>query len=509
MEENISSLRSNAARFESILGEYYLGLLHAATVHQRFSVSGSQESLGKNDLQQRVTSLHEMLHALQDMLTGFGAFVSSNLDNLLCTIRLTTSYLALKHGRITVPLPQWSKVLPAEDARLVREMLDNCTALTKNLEFIQRKNSCGIGVQEILEGTAAFFSEVAERYSRWTDFYDETVTLGRYNFDEICEAVAKRHPPYTAFVADYREWTQRLPSATSSRQKSNLLFLLHDIALDIPPPDAIRLRLRLGLNKADDFIPGFRYRKAMEAILESRLEIPDLPSPMISASVTAWSKARDGTSGFFLDDVSWERLKLANQEFGGNANKPTGEYFNFIDQIYSYPSLSWPTRKETLDTWLKEIPEHHPLSSFQLFREWRIRCLMSQMEGSPFWDFAAILNQIILFPFPLMYLTPIEARFWVGNASEETLEILTDFSKHVAYNMYSTGIAPQVIAARRFTCPFARTPWTKEIKCPETAACSEAIELGDPKYDNCLFGNYFRVNFGVPPSKAEYADLVS
>jgi hypothetical protein len=148
-----------------------------------------------------------------------------------------------------LPLTKWAEALPAEDRQPLLRILQSCAALSKNLAFVQRENSRGIGAREILEGTAAFFSEAAERYSLWTYFYDGARELPSYDFEAVCEAVESLSPPHRDFVADYHEWTKQLPSSTSNRQKSNLLFILQDIALDIPPEQTIRTRVASRINE--------------------------------------------------------------------------------------------------------------------------------------------------------------------------------------------------------------------------------------------------------------------
>jgi hypothetical protein len=276
--------------------------------------------------------------------------------------------------------------------------------------------------------------------------------------------------------------------ANSPRAISDIGFMyLADIALHIPPPSTVSSRVHAGRNAPEDFLPAFRFCKAVDSI------------------------RRRG--GFPPDDPS---------------ESPEFFYMRVFDSIASDPQLRWPTFQETNDHW-----KIHLALFKQTRREaadgYRFR-LVVEREKKPH---TIVMCDPILVCWsqfaPVLHLTPSGFKFLRGMRLGDTwyllplewsdMAVLEMFqsnrplwkdmpgkinmdqfldsvfmSEHdnamllhqeVIYRSICAELRSSLLYGRAFSCPFAPRGCT-----PGTTPCSDVKRLDCTPEENCCIRAY-------------------
>lgn len=390
-----------------------------------------------------VTCIHELVHYLQDLATGYGHFLGSNARQLLSTFRNFFVEICAGEDEIMIPLREW-KVEDTDGRISLMKLKTELSALPQLLDQFNSDARVrdetgretylpGSNSRSILEGMAFCISEryVAQQLSNSKELgYDTTEAMKLLDLRNYSPIYGRARSQFEYFVEPHLK-------GSSESEMDQLFILLCDLALGIPSiRDILSLEHGQKLNR-EDFIPGHRFVKA--------------------------SRVMRRTPDRFKGDIF-------------------DKYEIWANEICA--QLNWPFLKETNQSLIEALE--------RLKRTWKdfaismqIRAIEAKM-GNPSLFLDPIIEAFGKAKIVITYFTPTEPR-WLMFPSEDDSILGTSYESSDAYEsllyvssrIFLDSIVWQLFQNNRIVCPFLEFPY----HCPKKRKeCSTGINPQDNYY---------------------------
>jgi hypothetical protein len=486
------------------LGEYYIGLFFSRTVFDRYSVFGRHPSIPGDDLGQSVTSHHESFHSIQDLSTGFCCLINACMvmrDELVVNnLRQAFS----QKFPISFPLTDPDNSENDLIDKFCKEILDQYSDYdtTINVLMTGSNNEAGINAIDILEGAAAFYSEI---YRRW-HIYTENVTppeeyANIYNFEEIFKEINELPRRYNLAVNYYRkELVSYWPDA-SDVDVCNLFLLICDLALQVPPPGIISADA--GRHPAESetpyqferYLPGDRFTSIVNHIKRNRLFFSHVPMDdyMISLVVTdkVDAQALEAYSG--LVRLKFAKAEEIKQRFHRTPPDDHAEFDAFVNRLCV--DLGYETVDSICDDWIEHLQDQIKILYADETLKLRLQYIRARKSSEhTLSSFPNIQRHILGREYPTYCKIQSGTHILCGASDKEGPMIRT-----IALRMFVRSIISQMLHSGINSCPFIdQTVYQCPIESPQ---CRHQIDCKDEKFSECAFGRFFNAIFRVPLSE--------
>jgi len=348
------------------LGEYFIGLFFSRTVFDRYSVFGRHPSIPGDDLGQSVTSHHESFHSIQDLSTGFCCLVNACMvmrDELVVNnLRQAFSQKLPVSFPLTDPDNSKNDLTGRFCAEILNQYSDYETTI--NVLMTSFNNEASINAIDILEGAAAFYSEI---YRRWHLHTENVAPLKEYaniyDFEEIFKEINKLPRRYNLALNYYRKELVSYWSDARDVDVCNLFLLICDLALQVPPPriisaDASRYPVNSETRyQFERYLPGDRFTAIVNHIQRNRLFFAHVPMDDYMISVVLTDKVDAQALEAYSRAV---RLKFAKaeqikQRFHLTPPDKHAEFDAFVNQLCV--DLGYETADFVCDEWIAHFQE--------------------------------------------------------------------------------------------------------------------------------------------------------
>lgn len=448
------------------IGSYHLGEYFTETTfnHASLLYTEFQSSL---ELVNGLTAYHENIHFLQDIGTGFGCFhsemIRSRNEIILFKLREWDKSKIMK-----IP---FNKFTLETSNSINKKIIENCQSFYNdynysidrffNKEFLAMillnfkipprdknwiHNASKIGINELYEGITTLFSHYFCTYfgkEEYRDFY-------RYRIDYLPEI----------YITPLKYLSQTLfpfYEKISIDKKLDLLFIISDLSLHIPPPDIINSIYNDSKELALlNFIPGWRFFHAINAIIDLDLEFPEI--------------SKEG-------------------------------YTEFVNKICNHPDLNWLTMETTTDIWIKFLENQSILAWNDSSIKWKIAMMKRRKETphlfSSFWN---IHETVSIEMGKIPFVGKTKASNWVyieGEGSNFKLsDVLADTKKIILQKVFLNSAIFQIMRDGILTCPFPKglASCDKERK-----ECNSGINTcGNYYLKDCLYSHWLELFFHLP-----------
>lgn len=411
-----------------------------------------------------VTYIHELVHYLQDLTTGYGHFLSSNARILLSTFK--KFFLRIGAEEIVIPLTEW-EVENTDDRLLLTKLKGELSAFPQLLNQFNAEGSIldetrrkthlpRSDGRSILEGMAFCISE------RFVARQLKIAKELRYNVKEAMNLLdlTNYSPIYSKARRQFEYFVKPHLKGSTENEKYQLFILLCDLALGIPSiRDMLSLEREQKL-KREDSIPGYRFVKASRVIRR--------------------------TPRYFRGDI-FEK------------------YETLADEICT--QLNWLSLKETNESLIDALKrQKRTWKDFAI--NMQIRATKAKMNNpslflEPIWEVLGKAKIVIT------YFTPTEPR-WLMFPSKDDSILGSSYESsdahksliYVFHRIFLDSIVWQLFRSHRIICPFLEFPF----KCPkEREECSTGINTQDEYYaDGCAVCDGLKNHFALELKNLHY-----
>lgn len=449
---------------KNVLGVYHLGEYYTESSFEDCDLWRNYFAT-EQKLLTSITAYHECLHFLHDIGTGFGCLASEIIrgrnEEILFRLRRLD-----KAVKIPLPIKKHIALMEAGMSKeIILECIDqyeswnsildkffNTSYLMKILEPLNTESNkecyietaSKIGPVALLEGAATLFSNT---------FCSEFAK----NFEKcFIEKINHNLPQEYTLSSEYISRTV-IPHYSNKplAEKFNLLFLLTDLALHVPPITVLFDLCESHKNSFIDFIPGFRFFKSIQAIGLLDLEFPDF--------------SREG-------------------------------YSRFVDAICRY--LNWPCMDTSTDDWITFLEDQHQKAPTDMSIEWK-QLMMNERKKTPqlFATFSNTYSTISHSITEVPFLSQTKSSNWV-HMNMDLVERWDDIRQVIAMKQFLNSTILQLFdeaANGNLVCPFIGSGF---YKCDKEKVNCNNINTEDAYLNSaeCMFSRGFESFFYHPIS---------
>lgn len=427
-----------------VLGSYHLGEYYSETTFNYNSIL-YKEFNSDLELQTCLTAYHEYIHLLQDLGTGFGCFLSEVKRELNESIIFK---LREWNQNDSIKIPLITHLNELKESKN-RELAKGCYSdynnynlainLISDKDFISKSNlphfkkldyTQPIGFIELFEGITTLYSHYfCLENNKYADFISKRLKY----FPE----------PYTSTLKIFYQNILPKYEGIPIGDKLGLLFLLSDFSLHIPPPSTF------SHENLHEFIPGFRFYYALNAIIDLDLSFPD--------------STIDG-------------------------------YTDFVNNICNYPELKWHPLSTVTDEWINHLESQKNIANKDLSIDWKLS-LMKMRKKNPllFSSYQQITATLLGCKGEIPFIGKTKSHNWVYLSGDDIGKAYNDATFIIMFKVFLNNIIQQIMESGLLWCPLPKFL----AKCDhEIEECNSNINPKKNLYSNkCWYSNIFNEVF--------------
>lgn len=479
--------RSHSQFSSQLLGIYYPGLFHSSTIFDRFSLTELRSDL---NIIENITSHHESFHCVQDISSGYFCLLNEAMRLRDESVIEEMQTILKKCVGVHFPI---SRLVLSQKVINCREKLGQVINSYKtnnslvDLLWGGHSQSSELTAIHIIEGAAAFYTEIQRRFLIYLYKLDSSVSSASnmYDFNSICKQVDKLPPMYRNALEYYREKLANSIQKYNDYNWCNLFLLMCDLALQVPTLDVIYRNLAIcekgndKLNIMSRYLPGDRFIKLVDyiSVREScYFEIPDV-NPNINS--------------LFSDDISTFESRC-NASQGSNKSE---EIINHILKELNFESV-----EDICNCWISLFKEQTKIAFADQILKLRLLFMIYRRTHKYILsNYNNIRNTLLSYVYPSFCKTHWGTWVTIPDRMISNTLSLDRMRNTVTLRMFVRSISDQIVNTGIHTCPFINKTI---IECPdEIEKCKGGISLNEQLYSKCIFGHYFKLLFGVTLSE--------
>jgi tetratricopeptide (TPR) repeat protein len=450
------------------LGEYKLGEYYSETSFNNFSLSCTKFT-SAIELINSLTAFHENIHLLQDIGTGFGCNYSELIrcrnEYVIFSLRKWDQSEAIKipliNDQNTPSIPKNKRIVDRcrsryQDYYKTMDILINKRNIEKLLDTVKisskksqwTEDAKKIGITDLYEGVPTLFSHYFCIYfgNKYKEFYRQKAHLLPEEYTRTLQFLSN------TLFEHYKK--------DDVKDRLNLLFLLTDLSLHIPPIDYLGECLSQN-NDLTDFIPTYRFLQAINAIIDLDLSFPDLSKK--------------------------------------------DEYLSFVNSICDHPRLKWPGMDLTTDKWITFLTEQSKVAWADNSLKWKISMMNERKENPMLFStfneiYSTVLRQMPEFP----HFSKTKAGNFVY--TKEFSSEWNESSLTVIRKIFLNSIVTQIMESGRIKCTIPK--WL--VSCDEEKAeCYSMLDVNSICNYSRLFESFFELPFSIIQTTVDNHNIIS
>jgi tetratricopeptide (TPR) repeat protein len=472
---------------EDALGAYQPGFHYSRTIFPKAILSSKfmeiwigkdeyatlQKQPSETDVQSCVTFIHEVVHQLQDILTGYGCSVSLAVRQY-CRYFLLDVIQKIQEDNVFIPLLSEHIYKKNKNPKIdVSAFRAHLSYVRQFLEIIGE--SIGVAFDPSDKHVQTISGYSPKVFGQYYPFSPREIVEGmamvmtndyiRHNFDAAYTFDMKVYPILYRLALNLYELSvlPHFPLMVADSQPP-LFLALCDLALHIPPPSDIGSLVASGKYSRQSFVPAYRFNFALAA-------------------------AREVNAGF-SSETTWDDT----------------QYELFTERICQRAGLL-PPREATV-RWLSFLEKLQKENSWDFVIDLQIRGMKKRLECPGLMVTRSLFEILDLLQIPLIYSTTLGPQ-WLSliPASNTNIEKIIQQKDRlwasVILRLFFYSMMDQMVKHEFLVCPFPE----ETLRCSrKRQECFQKIDPSDDYYrdENCWLNIYCNRFLKVPLERIRY-----